>query len=272
LTGTAKLAYRFTDNVMSYLSYARGYKAGGFNLDRERTTGPLGAADPATSVDRDTSFPAELADSYELGTKTEWLADSLIVNAAAFYQQFSDFQLNTFTGITFVVASVPEVVSYGIDTDVLWNTPWERLTLQGGLTYARTRIEEFGTTAAFFSPERKSNQLSFAPEWSTNLSATYEQPLSSDLLLRFNVGAKYTSEYNTGSDLAPGKVQEPLTLLNARIGIGNSAQHWTVEAWAQNLTNEDYFQVIFDAPLQPGTRDAFLGSPRMYGVTARFTF
>ena len=54
-SGTAKLAYRFTQDVMSYVSYARGYKASGFNLDRERILNPaLGAADPNSVADPDT--------------------------------------------------------------------------------------------------------------------------------------------------------------------------------------------------------------------------
>jgi len=45
-----------------------------------------------------------------------------------------------------------------------------------------------------------------------------------------------------------------------------------VEAWAQNLLNETYYQVAFDAPFQPGSFDAFLGQPRTYGLTLRFTY
>src|SRR5690606_4879365 len=78
-SGTAKLAYRFTDDVMGYVSYARGYKASGFNLDRERTNNNLAnnPLDPAGPIaaDIDTSFEKELVDSYEVGVKTEWLGD-----------------------------------------------------------------------------------------------------------------------------------------------------------------------------------------------------
>jgi outer membrane receptor protein involved in Fe transport len=53
-----------------------------------------------------------------------------------------------------------------------------------------------------------------------------------------------------------------------------------IEAWAQNLTDEEYYQVAFDGTLQgssagavpTSTIDAFLGAPRTYGVTARFKF
>jgi iron complex outermembrane recepter protein len=89
---------------------------------------------------------------------------------------------------------------------------------------------------------------------------------------RANVGAKYTSEYNTGSDLNPVKLQEAMTLVNARLGIGAQDNKWFIEAWAQNLTDEEYYQVVFDATLQTGTYNAYLGAPRTYGLTLRMQF
>lgn len=281
-SGTTKLAFRFTEETMAYVSYARGYKASGFNLDRERTgSSALNPGTPGGSTaDVDTRFDKELVDSYEVGLKTQWLDNSLLLNAAVFYQDYTDFQLNTFTGIQFVVTSLPKVNSQGVDLDMVWYTPLEQLSLQGGVTYADTQIEEFGSAIAFFRPERQDDTLSFAPEWSASLSATFEQPIGANLLFRTNIGAKYTSEYNTGSNLDPRKMQDALTLVNARAGFGAADERWMVEAWAQNLTNEDYYQVAFDATLQgssagavpTSTVDAFLGAPRTYGITARFKF
>jgi outer membrane receptor protein involved in Fe transport len=281
-SGTAKLAYRFTDEFMTYASFARGYKASGFNLDRERTGNS--ALNPGTpggiAADTDTSFDKELVDSYELGVKTQWLGNTLLLNGALFYQDYTDFQLNTFTGIQFVVTSLPQVVSQGVDVDMVWFTPLEQLSLQGGVTYAETTIEDFGAAAPFFRPERENDTLSFAPEWSGSLSATFEQPIGANLLFRANLGAKYTSEYNTGSNLDVRKIQDAYTLVNARLGFGAENESWMIEAWAQNLTDEEYYQVAFDATLQgssagavpTSTIDAFLGPPRTYGVTARFKF
>jgi outer membrane receptor protein involved in Fe transport len=289
-SGTAKIAYRFTEDVMSYLSYARGYKAGGFNLYRERNgipflandlTLPNGVTLEGPEVDRDTHFDKELVDSYELGVKTQWAGNSLLVNGAVFYQDYQDFQLNTFTGLQFIVTSLPQVVSQGVDLDFVWYTPLEQLSLQGGVTYAETTIEDFGTAEQYFRTEREDDTLSFAPEWSSSLSATFEQPFSASLLFRANLGVKYTSEYNTGSNLDPRKIQDAMTLLNGRLGIGAQDDKWMVELWGLNLTDEEYYQVAFDATLQgsstsPGvstsTINAFLGAPRTYGLTARFKF
>lgn len=283
-SGTAKLAFRFTDDVMAYVSYARGYKASGFNLDRERNGdsrfGPDSGNPAAAAVDADTSFDKELVDSYEVGLKTQWAGNSLLLNVAGFYQDYTDFQLNTFTGIQFVVTSLPKVNSQGVDLDLVWYTPLEQLSIQGGVTYADTQIKEFGPAAAFFRPEREDDRLSFAPEWSGSLSATFDQPVGNDLLFRANVGMKYMSEYNTGSNLDPRKKQDAYSLVNARLGFGAANERWMIEAWALNLTDEDYYQVAFDGTLQgssagavpTSTIDAFLGAPRTYGVTARFKF
>ena len=267
-SGTAKVAYRFTDSVMTYLSYARGYKAGGFNLDRVRIGGPLGVPD------LDTSFDKELVDSYEVGVKTQWFGNSLLLNASVFYQDYTDFQLNTFDGVQCIVTSVDQVTSEGVDLDILWFTPLEQLTIQGGITYADTKIKDPVAlqNAGLFDPNRKNDRLSFAPEWSASLALTFEQPIGTDLVWRTNVGAKYTSEYNTGSNLAPQKMQDALTLVNARTGLGADDESWMIEIWAQNLTDEEYYQVVFDAPLQAQGYNAFLGAPRTYGLTARFKF
>jgi len=271
VSGTAKLAFRFTDDVMSYVSFARGYKAAGFNLDRERIVGALGPADPNSAIDPDTHFPAETVDSYELGAKTNWLNRSLLVNATAFYEKFENFQLNTYTGISFVVASIPEVTSQGVDLDFLWLTGNRNLSFQGGVTYAETVYGNF-IPGPGISPRLPNNTVSFAPRWSGTLSATYSQNLTANLVWRTNVGAKTMSAFNTGSDLNPGKRQPGYTLVNARLGIGSENERWILEAWGQNLFNRDYYQLYFDAPLQTGTLDAYLGAPRTYGLTLRVSF
>jgi outer membrane receptor protein involved in Fe transport len=86
------------------------------------------------------------------------------------------------------------------------------------------------------------------------------------------LGAKYMSEYNTGSDLDPEKLQDGYALLNARVTLGRRDGRWDVELWAQNLTDAEYVQVAFDAPLQTGSWNAFLGAPRTYGATLRLRY
>ncbi|MBW3560492.1 MAG: TonB-dependent receptor, partial [Proteobacteria bacterium] len=283
-TGTVKLVYDVTDDIMTYASYSRGFKAGGFNLDREQAivrtpTGPNFTADP------NTEFRGEYVDSFELGTKTNLFDRSLLLNATVFHQTFEDFQLNTFVGTAFIVETLPEVITKGADVDFIYATPIEGLSLQGGVTYAETQVSEF-TAADLIVPSRfnslrrlPGSRLSFAPLWSVSGAGTFEQPFGNGLMLRANLTAKYLSGYNTGSDLHPSKFQQRYTLVNARLGIGTEDERITVEAFAQNLTNAEYLQVGFNGPFQVDENNdavsiynAFLGQPRTLGVTLRLKY
>ena len=263
VTGTAKLSYRFNPDLLTYVSYARGYKSGGFNLDRARFT--------FASPNPDTFFPAEFVDSYEFGAKSTLAGGSLLLNGALFYQEFSNFQLNTYTGISYVVSSIPTVVSRGIDTDVMWRTPIDGLRIQGGLTYAETQYGSF-TPGAGVSTRLPNTRLSGAPLYSGSVSGTYDRPLTDNLELHTNLNVRYTSSYNTGSDLNPLKVQKEFALVNARIGVGNSSDSWRFEIWGANLTDETTSQVMFDTPLQTGSLGNILSAPRTYGATLRLKY
>lgn len=286
-SGTVKAAYRWNENVMTYGSFARGYKGGGFNLDRVQSSNGLssGSANGIQPV-LDTSFGGEFVDSYELGAKTTWLDGNLLLNATLFHQKYEDFQLNSFLGTSFVVRSIPEVTSQGLDAELMWQPKSIRgLMLQSGLMYADTTYGDTIPGGDFVSPtgalyKLPGSQMSFAPKWSGSASVTYEWDVGS-LMARFNIGAKYVSEYNTGSDLDTEKMQGAYTVANARFGIGAQDQRWMLEFWGTNITDEEYVQVGFDGPLQNvspapnnpfNTFNAFLGAPRMYGVTFRVRY
>ncbi|NLA68742.1 MAG: TonB-dependent receptor [Gammaproteobacteria bacterium] len=291
-SGTLKAAYRWNENLMTYASVARGYKGGGFNLDRVQSAdGDSASGAGITPVD-DTSFGGEFVDSYELGAKSTWADGSLLLNATLFYQDYEDFQLNSFLGTSFVVRSIPKVTSRGLDAEILWQpAAVPGLMLQGGAMYADTKFGRDipGVDFEERSPLSSSGALyklpgatmPFAPKWSGSMSVTYEWDFSNSLVGRFNIGAKYMGDYNTGSDLDVEKHQSSYTVANARIGIGSSNNRWMVELWGTNITDEEYVQVGFDGPLQglfpdPGnpfnTFNAFLGAPRMYGVTLRVRY
>jgi outer membrane receptor protein involved in Fe transport len=267
-SGTFKAAYRFNENVMAYFSAARGYKAGGFNLDRVQSNNGLSSGTSGVVPVNDTSFDGEFVDSFELGTKTTWLGGNLLLNATLFHQEYSDFQLNSFLGTSFVVRSIPKVTSQGLDAELLWQTGgW---MVQSGLTYADTKYGDDALPDAdlFLLP---GNRPSFAPKWSATASVGYDFDIGS-LKAGAHVGAKYMSDYNTGSDLDPQKAQDGYTLANARFTIGAQDDRWSLELWSQNITDVEYYQVAIDTPLQTGSWNAFLGAPRTYGMTFRLKY
>ncbi len=270
-SGTFKAAYRWNEDLMTYGSFARGYKAGGFNLDRGQTSNGLTTGGSGVVPVTDTSFPGEFVDSYEIGAKTIWLDGKLLLNGAVFYQDYEDFQLNSFLGTTFVVRSVKEVTTRGAELEAMWQTAIDGLTLQGGVTYADSQYGPDPLPDADLV-RLPNSRLSFAPLWSSSAALNYEWNFGSSLIGRFNIGAKYSSDYNTGSDLDPEKLQEAYTVVNARLGIGAADRTWLIELWSQNVTDEEYIQVGFDAPLQTGSWNAFLAAPQTYGATFRMQF
>lgn len=268
-SGTLKAAYRWSPRLMTYVSAARGYKAGGFNLDRVQSANGLSSGTTGITPVGDTAFPAEFVDSYELGAKSTWLDGNLLLNAALFHQRYEDFQLNSFLGTSFVVRSIPEVVSRGIDAELLFQRGG--FSLQGGATYTDTKYGDAPLPDAELR-RLPGSTASFAPRWSLTVSAGYEWSLGGDLVARVHGGARHLTDYNTGSDLDPAKLQQAYTVANARIGIGRNDRRWMLELWGQNVTDAEYMQVAFNAPLQTGSYNAFLGAPRTYGLTLRLSY
>jgi iron complex outermembrane recepter protein len=309
ITGTAVLSIKPVDDLLVYLSYSRGYKAGGFNLDRSGLT--YGAPNL-----QQLTFEPEIVNSFEFGYKLNKRGFDL--NIAAFYQRFGGFQLNTFNGINFIVVNVDQcktslngadqdlsnatgacttgtksgVTSKGLEIEAFLR-PSRHVAVNVGLTYTNTRyannlVGVNGTAfpgALFQLPGRR---LSNSSEYVATGSFSWTPPIGSGGLSGLvYVDTRLQSDTNTGSDLDIEKVQDAFVVTNARIGLRGAEQKWAIELWAQNIFDVDYQQVTFDAPLQgSGTRrqtqqfgtaanqlyGAFLAEPRTYGVTARFKF
>jgi iron complex outermembrane receptor protein len=111
-TGTGVLSWKPVRDLLLYASYSKGYKAGGFNLDRSALGCPFYAPTDARQTSQcgngfDTGnlqFDAEKVDAYEFGIK--YGVRNMTFNAAIFRQEFKDFQLNTFNGSVFLVQNI----------------------------------------------------------------------------------------------------------------------------------------------------------------------
>lgn len=106
-TGTAILSYKPTDDLMVYASYSRGYKAGGFNLDRSALKAPtatFASQGGAQALVGNLQFDPETVNSYEIGAK--YATGPFSFGITAFRSEFSSFQLNTFDGTVFIVQNI----------------------------------------------------------------------------------------------------------------------------------------------------------------------
>lgn len=304
LTGTAVLSWKPTDDLLVYGSYSRGYKAGGFNLDRSALGNPVtfnvANVDPATL-----QFAEETVTAYEIGIK--YAERNWGFSLAAFRQEFSNFQLNTFNGSFFLVQNIngcktdlggadrdasattgacamdqvgPGVVSQGFEFEAN-ASPIRDLTVTMGITHADTRYADSlvgDDSGAPLDPALRllpGDNMSNAPQWVGTTSLTWTPPIGDsgiDGLIFIN--ARMTSDYNTGSDLLYGKEQDGYVLVNGRIGLTNIADRFSIEGWVQNMFNTNYTQVAFNTPFVASqqTYSAFLAEPRTYGVTLKATF
>lgn len=301
-TGTAILSWKPIDDLLVYTSFARGYKAGGFNLDRSALKSPIfpfsATTGGAQALVGNLQFDPELVDSYELGAKYSTGPFSLSVSA--FRSDFSNFQLNTFNGTVFLVQTVNGcnnlVGGSAADTDLSNTTgtcatgdvtygvrtqgveleaslvPARNFRVAAGLTYARTKYQDdlIGTKAgtALDSALRKlpGDNLSNAPELVATSSVTWTPEIgSSGLSGLFYVDTRLTSDYNTGSDLFPQKEQDSFAIFNARIGLRGPDESWGIELWGQNIFNQDYAQVAINSPFQAGTTSSPFVDPQYPG-------
>jgi len=289
-TGTAILSWKPVDDLLTYASYSRGYKAGGFNLDRSALKSPIvpfGGQAGAQALVNNLQFDPEKVDSYELGAK--YSANGFNVGVSLFRSDFSSFQLNTFNGTVFLVQNINgcEADLAGGDRDasaatgacaadkVSWGVRAEGFELESslalssdfrlaaGVTYSKTKYRSnlVGTNAGGpLDPALRflpGDNLSNAPELVGTASMTWTPEIGSGGLTGLvYIDGRATSGYNTGSDLFPQKEQESYTVFNARLGVRGPDEKWAVEFWAQNLLNAKYAQVAFNSPFQAGTSSA----------------
>jgi len=279
LTGTGVISWKPDPKWLVYASYSRGYKAGGYNLDRSDLTANVFAAPTNASASR-LRFDPELVNSYEAGFK--FSSPDFTMNVAAFRSDFDNFQLNTFNGTNFIVQNISQCKSSlnGADADNSSVTgactggtkygvrsqgveveaglyPARNFSVNMGYTFSDTRFRrnlvgsESGEAldAALFL--LSGNQLSNAPRNTVTISSSWTPEIgSSGLSGLFYIDGRMTSDYNTGSDLFFEKAQDGFFVSNARIGLRGREQRWAIEAFVLNVFNENYQQVAFNAPFQ----------------------
>ena len=104
VAGRVVFDWQYNENSMMYASYARGVKPGGINSSASVRTfkpcaagssgGVAWAAGPAaTCVDIPGQTKKEVADTFEIGVKTDLMDGQLRLNATAFYTDYTDFQI-----------------------------------------------------------------------------------------------------------------------------------------------------------------------------------
>ena len=264
-SGNLILSWFINDDMNSYISYSRGFKAGGFILGRD-------SADP----DSNAEFDPEFIDNYEIGLKSRFLDNRSQLNIAVFYEDVQDFQTTLFDGVRFNLANAGSIDIYGVELESQTQLT-EDLHWLLAVTYLDASYSSYvDAPCPIFDPkpvcDLSGEVKDDAPKWTITTNLTWNKPISNKLVLNVRGEMYYRSSHFTAGDNDPLTWVGGTTLLNASVGISNNDWTWDIRIWGRNLTNEQFPQVMFDTTVQPGSYSGYPNDPRTYGITARFWF
>lgn len=234
--------YRFTPNLLAYGSITRGYRPPGASFEPN---------DIATAV-----FDAETSWNYEVGLKSAWLDDRLIVNLAAFYNDTSNFQFPSDQAGNVIIGNA-DIRTIGAELEVLAR-PVDGLELSAGLGLLNAEFRN--GTNAFTGAALAGNRTPFSPSLTYNIAAQYRS--ESGILGRLEVigfGNTFFDDLNTID-------QGAFALVNARLGY--EFDNYGIYLFADNLFDTRYVTQAFDF----GNTIAVYGAPRTFGVQVRANF
>jgi len=262
LTPQAGLQYQWTPDVMTYASAARGFKAGGFN---GRASDSFIASSP---------FNSEYVWTYEAGAKTEWLDHRLLVDAAAFYSDYTDMQLLTVVPDTTTGGAVAAIVQNAgkarIDGFEFQSTviPAAGLRLDLGLGYLDAA---YTALAANVTGITLHSRLPKAPKWTLTLGGDYRWLIPTGSL-DVRTDLSYRSAVQEVSNNSPLLFQPGYWLLSTNIRYRRTDAPWSVALYGSNLTDTRYMTNGLDALSSIGIAGATYGRPREYGVRFDYEF
>jgi iron complex outermembrane receptor protein len=243
------LQWNASDQSMFYASYVKGYK---------------GPALDFASIQSEQRVDAETSDAFELGLKSSWLNGRLVLNVAAFYAEYEDFQADSYVDTdeqdrlpgTFILVNAGEVSTQGVELEII-GQPTDSWTVFGGLAWTDATVEDFpggpcssGQIVRGECPDGfldlSGGQVPTTPEWKLTLSTTYTwQPeqVPFNVILGGSVRAQDDVLYGISQD--PYNVQDAYAVVDASLTLEGRERGYRVTAFIKNLFDEDYASLIF---------------------------
>ena len=276
-TGTVKMTWFATDDAMFYASYGTGYKSGGTNTDR---------INPVFSQ----TFDAETSTAIEIGAKST-LADGRIrLNVALHDTKFEDLQTNAFAGDGFNLQNAGNAETRGVEIDFSW-LPTENLNIQAAYAYNEANFTDFENGSPWIAtpiqtgiadpgcdpgnPElcdRSGGRVDGNPEQSWYLGAQQDFRVGNATTAFIRAEYSYLSDTMTDGNNDPLKLRESFGLFHMRFGLRFESIDSELAVWGRNLTDERFYETVFDVPVQDGKLNAYPHEPRTWGVTFRKNF
>ncbi len=269
LTPKVGISYDFNEAGLVYFTYARGFKSGGF----DGRIGYNSAADGAAVDTQALPYDPEVADTFEFGWKLASANGKLRLNLAAFYNDYQDLQLSSFSatpagGFATVFTNAGEAENRGLEAELLVN-PAPNLLFSLNIGYLDAKYKEFidstgNDVSAHLTPIN-------APELTGNLGFQYYHPLGfAQLILNADIG--YRSDYFVDINNLPALRQDDFSLINFSIRLQGKQDKWEASFGIKNLTDKEYITHGFDLTAFPGVGLAYYGQPLTYRFSFRYRF
>jgi len=227
------IEYQANDDLMLYVSYANGFKSGGYNM-----RGDIGT-DPTAS----TPFEPETVDTFELGFKSE-PTDYLRVNATFFYSDYTDMQI-TVQGAapngTFVaqVQNAGQAEISGVELETILAAT-DNLTVNLGIGYMDTKFVEWMTidpVTGELVNQADQRDIANTPELTANLGANYT--IVADIGdFVFAANASYRGDTQIFEIATPELDQDAYTIVNVGVSYYHSDGNWSASLQGKNIFNE----------------------------------
>ncbi|HMO74357.1 MAG TPA: TonB-dependent receptor [Sphingopyxis sp.] len=238
---SVNLQYDITPDVMAYVSFATGFKAGGWSIGQ--------------NLDE---FDPETVKSYEAGIKATWLDRRLTTNITVFNSDYDDLQESTTiidaNGINqSVIANVGKARARGVELEV-GIRPFSDFSLSANVGYLDAKYLDYvnapcpirPTDPALIAqiapvcpvPNLRGGRKAYAPKWSGSVSANYSADLSSDVKLKLGSWLYFSSRFFQQANVDPLTSQPAYAKLDLRASLGAVDDRWELAVIAKNVTNQ----------------------------------
>ncbi|MEJ8569247.1 TonB-dependent receptor [Elongatibacter sediminis] len=240
------LGYDFTDQILGYVLFSQGFRAGGTN---DQTAASIaGVTIPA-------GFGSDSVDNYEFGIKSTLLDGRLIANAALYYMDWTDIQVRQQaeapSGLRFTYrgnGGAAEVRGLEVELQAY---PTDALQL--GFTYGYTDAE-LTQNLPVQSDGLDGDKLEYVPKHTFSVNGRFERPLGSNGGLTGFVSGDLSWVDDQANRLRPTSIQYreigAYSLANLRFGV--EGESWSAIVGVNNLFDEDETTAyIFNGGSQP---------------------
>jgi outer membrane receptor protein involved in Fe transport len=244
----ASLDWRASDDMLFFATYAQGF--------RPPVTNRVGASlannqsGPFTDFRVPVSSATDDLDNYEVGIKSDWLENTLRINATAYYSEITNLQTSRFdpTNISFLwfADNVGDAEITGLDGDFIWAAS-DNLTISGAFSLLDTEITRLNDELLGISAPVGSD-LPFAADFSWNLRGRYDFDIGSvgglaGLAGYVTAAIAYTGESVSGIKMdayvAEDTLQRVYQVSGSGLEIRREADAFLGAAPGTDLINED---------------------------------